>query len=144
MKTIETHIVAADHSIYKGHAARVFAPAKMGEVCIYPQHAPLLTLLKPGEICVEIADGEVMSFFVAGGILHVVPDLVMLLADTVLRGEDLDKEKALQSRKAAQDALSAMSEGDRHRVEYQAQVNEALAQLEMIERLRKRSSLGRG
>lgn len=109
MPTIHVDIVSAEGEIYSGDANMVFAPASMGEVGIAPRHAPLMTTLKPGEVRVEGTDGEEHFFYITGGLLEVQPHLVMVLADTALRGDELDEAAALAAQEAAEEALAGLS-----------------------------------
>ena len=122
MATIRVDIVSAEGEIHSGEATMVFAPAKMGEVGIAPRHAPLLTLLKPGEVRVETPDGEEEAFYITGGMLEVQPHLVTVLADTALRGDQLDEAAALAAAQEAERALEGVSE--------ETDVARALAELE--------------
>ena len=88
----------------------VFAPAKMGEVGIAPRHAPMLTPLSPGEVRVQDEDGKEESLYITGGLLEVQPHLVTVLADTALRGDQLDEAAALASQQHAEEALKGASE----------------------------------
>ena len=88
----------------------VFAPAKMGEVGIAPRHAPMLTPLSPGEVRVQDVDGKEESFYITGGLLEVQPHLVTVLADTALRGDQLDEAAALAAQHEAEEALKGASE----------------------------------
>jgi len=110
MATINVDIVSAEGEIYSGPAAMVFAPAKMGEVGIAPRHAPMLTALKPGEVRVQDADGNEESFYITGGLLEVQPLQVTVLADTALRGDQLDEAAALSAQTEAEEALKGASE----------------------------------
>lgn len=110
MATIRVDIVSAEGEIYSGDAAMVYAPARMGEVGIAPRHAPLLTALKPGEVRVEDPEGNEHFFYVTGGMLEIQPHLVTVLADTALRGEQLDEAAALAAQQAAEEALRGASE----------------------------------
>ena len=101
----------------------VFAPAKMGEVGIAPRHAPLLTALKPGEVRVQTPDGDEESFYITGGLLEVQPHQVTVLADTALRGDQLDEAAALAAQQHAEHALEGASE----------ETDIAKAQLELAE-----------
>lgn len=109
MPTIHVDIVSAEGEIYSGDANMVFAPASMGEVGIAPRHAPLMTTLKPGEVRVEDTSGEEHFFYITGGLLEVQPHLVMVLADTALRGDELDEAAALAAQEAAEEALAGLS-----------------------------------
>jgi len=110
MATIQVDIVSAEGEIHSGEAVMVFAPAKMGEVGIAPRHAPLLTALKPGEVRVQDTEGNEHFFYVTGGMLEVQPHAVMVLADTALRGEQLDEVAALSAQQEAEHALEGAAE----------------------------------
>jgi F-type H+-transporting ATPase subunit epsilon len=109
MATIRVDIVSAEGEIHTGDARMVFAPAKMGEVGIAPRHAPLLTTLKPGEVRVQDTEGKEHFFYVTGGMLEVQPHSVTVLADTALRGDELDEAAALAAKEAAEKALEGAS-----------------------------------
>ncbi|MCZ6517195.1 MAG: F0F1 ATP synthase subunit epsilon [Gammaproteobacteria bacterium] len=106
MSSIQVDIVSAEGEIFSGEAAMVIAPAKMGEVGITPGHAPLLTELRPGELRVQVPDSDELYFYVTGGILEVQPHLVTVLADSALRGEQLNEDAALKAREQAEQALA--------------------------------------
>lgn len=105
MATIQVDIVSAEGEIHSGEARMVYAPASMGEVGIAPRHAPLLSPLKPGEVRVEDANGEELFFYITGGLLEVQPYLVTVLADTALRGDELDEATALAAKEEAERAM---------------------------------------
>ena len=135
MSTIRVDIVSAEGEIHKGEAVMVFAPAKMGEVGIAPRHAPMLTALKPGEVRVQDEDGKEKSFYVTGGILEIQPNKVTILADTALRGDQLDAAAALAAQKQAEDALKGASkETDIARA--QAELEEAQARFRAAQKLK--------
>ena len=110
MATIQVDIVSAEGEIYSGDASMVYAPAKRGEVGISPRHAPLLTALKPGEVRIEDTEGKEHFFYITGGILEIQPHIVTVLADTALRGDQLDEAAALQAQQDAEEALAGISE----------------------------------
>jgi F-type H+-transporting ATPase subunit epsilon len=135
MATIRVDIVSAEGEIHSGEATMVFAPAKMGEVGIAPRHAPLLTALNPGEVRVQTADGKEESFYITGGMLEVQPHLVTVLADTALRGDQLDEAAALAAKQAAEEALKGVSsETDLKRA--QAELVEAEARFRAAQKLK--------
>ena len=137
MSSIHIDIVSAEEEIYSGEAEMVFAPAEMGEVGIAPQHTPLMTRLKPGEVRVQPADGgDEMFFFVSGGMLEIQPHVVTVLADTAKRAKDLDEAAALEAKERAEKALHDKAT-DIDFAKAQAELAEALAQLRAIENLRK-------
>ncbi len=135
--TIHVDIVSAEKEIFSGQAEMVFAPASEGEVGIAPRHSPLLTRLRPGEVRVKATDGSEESFYVSGGVLEVQPYAVTVLSDTAERAENLDEAAALEAKQRAEDAIHNKSA----EIDYamaQAELAEAVAQLQAIERLRKR------
>ena len=105
MATIHVDVVSAEESIFSGEAKFVALPGEMGELGIYPRHAPLITRIKAGSVRIEMADGSEEFVFVAGGILEVQPHCVTVLSDTAVRGKDLDDEKANLAKQAAEEAL---------------------------------------
>ena len=138
--TIHIDIASAEEEIHSGPATVVYAPAEMGEVGIYPRHAPLLSRLRPGEIRIETPAGEELFFFVSGGLLEVQPHVVTVLADTAIRATDLDEAAALEAQKQAeQEMKDRKSEMDYAKAK--AELVQAAAQLRAIQKLRKR---GRG
>ena len=136
--TLHVDIVSAEAGIFSGTAERVFAPGTMGELGILPRHAPLLTTLRPGEVRVELPGGEEQIFYVSGGILEIQPHVVTVLSDTALRAHDLDEAKALEAKQRAEDAMRDKS-GELDYAKAQSELAEAVAQLQTIQRLRKRS-----
>ena len=110
MATIHVDIVSAEGAIHSGDAKMVYAPASMGEVGIAPRHAPLLTTLKAGDVRVEDTEGKEHFFYVTGGMLEVQPHLVTILADTALRGDELDEAAALAAQQEAEEALKGVSD----------------------------------
>ena len=109
MATIKVDIVSAEGEIHSGTAAMVFAPAKLGEVGIAPRHAPMLSPLNPGEVRVQDEEGKEVSFYITGGMLEVQPHQVTILADTALRGSQLDEAAALAAKQEAEEALKGAS-----------------------------------
>ena len=110
MATIKVDIVSAEGEIHSGEAAMVFAPASEGELGIAPRHAPLLTTLKPGAVRVQDEDGQEEAFYITGGMLEIQPTLVTILADTALRGDELDEAAALAAQQQAEKALEGASD----------------------------------
>jgi len=134
--TIHVDIVSAEGELFSGPAAMVFASASEGDIGIAPRHAPLLTLLKPGEVRVQTPDGAEQHFFVGGGALEVQPHRVTVLADTALRAKDIDEAAALAAKQRAEDALKDKA-GHITLAEAQAELARAIAQLKVLNRLRK-------
>ncbi|HUD96683.1 MAG TPA: F0F1 ATP synthase subunit epsilon [Woeseiaceae bacterium] len=135
MATIQVDIVSAEGEIYSGNAKMVYAPARLGEVGIAPRHAPLLTALKPGEVRVEDTDGKEHLFYVTGGMLEIQPHLVTVLADTAMRGDQLDEAAALAAKQDAEKALEGISdETDLARA--QAELAEAEARYRAAQKLK--------
>jgi F-type H+-transporting ATPase subunit epsilon len=134
--TIQVDIVSAEGEIFSGPAKMVFAPASQGEIGIAPRHAPLLSLLKAGEVRVQTPDGEEQFFFVGGGAIEVQPNKVTVLADTALRAKDIDEAAALAAKQRAEEALRDKA-GQITQAEALAELARAAAQLKVLERLRK-------
>ena len=101
---IHVDVVSAEESIFSGEARFVALPGEAGELGIYPRHAPLITRIKPGVVRIHKSDGEEEHVFVAGGILEIQPNVVTVLADTAVRGKDLDAVKAAEALKRAEEA----------------------------------------
>ena len=136
MHTIHVDVVSAEESIFEGEAEFVALPGEAGELGIYPQHTPLITRIKPGAVRIKIAGRADEEFvFVAGGILEVQPNRVTVLADTAIRGGDLDEAKAEAARKAAEEALANRS-ADIDYAKAQAELVAAMAQIAAIRKLR--------
>lgn len=138
MSTIQVDVVSAEESIFSGAAKFVALPGEAGELGILPKHTPLITRIRPGAVRIERADnGEEEFVFVAGGILEVQPNLVTVLADTAIRGKDLDEAKARDAKRLAEEALA----DNGSTIDYakaQAELASAIAQLAAIARLRRR------
>ncbi|HQU99185.1 MAG TPA: F0F1 ATP synthase subunit epsilon [Nitrosomonas sp.] len=130
-------IVSAEESIYSGPVEFVVAPAQMGEVGIYPRHTPLLTRIKSGMVRIKAQLKEEELVYVSGGMLEVQPDVVTILADTAVRSDDLDEAKAMEAKRAAEDAMKNR-ESELDYAKAQAELMEAMAQLAAIDKLRKR------
>jgi len=135
MPTIHVDIVSAEGEIYSGDANMVYAPARMGEVGIAPRHAPLLTALKPGEVRVEDTEGKEHFFYVTGGMLEIQPHLVTVLADTALRGDQLDEAAALKAQREAEEALQGVS-GETDLARAQLELAEARARYQAAQKLK--------
>jgi F-type H+-transporting ATPase subunit epsilon len=136
--TVHVDVVSAEESIFSGLAEFVVLPGEAGELGILPGHMPLMTRIKPGAVRLKVPQQDQEELiFVAGGILEVQPGLVTVLADTAIRGKDLDEAKALDAKRKAEEAMSERSaEMDYARA--QAELAEAVAQLAAIQKLRRR------
>jgi F-type H+-transporting ATPase subunit epsilon len=139
--SVHVDVVSAEESIFSGLAEMVVVPGEMGELGIYPRHAPLLTRIKPGSVRIKLADrdGEETLVYVSGGILEVQPDVITILADTAIRGADLDEARALEAKRAAEEAMKNRV-SDMDYAQAQAELAEAIAQLQAIQKLRKQAS----
>jgi F-type H+-transporting ATPase subunit epsilon len=135
MSTIQVDIVSAEGEIFAGPAAMVFLPASEGDIGVAPRHAPLLTLLKAGEVRVKTPEGEELSFFVGGGVLEIQPQRVTVLADTAARAKDLDEAAAVASRQRAEEVLSGQVD-KLTQAQALAELQRAIAQIKMIQKLR--------
>ncbi|MBK6597024.1 MAG: F0F1 ATP synthase subunit epsilon [Proteobacteria bacterium] len=134
--SIHVDIVSAEGEIFSGAAKMVFVPATEGELGITPRHAPLLSLIKAGEVRVQTPDGQEQFFFVGGGALEIQPRKVTVLADTALRAKDVDEAAALAAKQRAEEMLAGKV--DRiEQAEALAELARAAAQLKFIQKLRK-------
>jgi F-type H+-transporting ATPase subunit epsilon len=136
MTTIRCDIVSAEEEIFHGNAQMIIATGEMGELGIAPRHAPLITRLKPGQVRVQLENGEEQFFYVSGGILEVQPSVVTVLADTAIRAKDLDESAARQAKDEAERALANRTDA-LEVAQAQAQLAQAVAQLQALERLRR-------
>jgi F-type H+-transporting ATPase subunit epsilon len=134
--TMHVNIVSAEKQLFSDTAEVVVAPASQGEVGIHPRHTQMLTTLKPGEVRIIRQGGEEESIYVSGGILEVQPHVVTILSDTAVRGADLDEAAAREAMERAKQALADKT-GDMEEAQALAQLAESVAQLRMIEKLRK-------
>lgn len=135
--TVHIDVVSAEASIFSGEAEFVVAPAGAGEVGIYPNHAPMITNIKPGALRIKLADNaDETVIYLSGGILEVQPGMITVLADTAIRGADLDEAKAIAAKEAAEEAMKNRT-SDIDYAMAQAELAEAVAQIQAIQRLRK-------
>lgn len=134
--TIQVDVVSAQEMIFSGEAEFVALPGEQGELGILPGHVPFITRIRPGTVRIK-ANGQEELIFVAGGILEVQPRVVTVLADTAIRGKDLDEAKAEQARKDAELAL-ANRNSDINHAAAQAELAIASAQLAALKQLRSR------
>jgi F-type H+-transporting ATPase subunit epsilon len=135
--TVQIEVVSAEESIFSGLAEFVVAPAGAGEVGIYPNHTPMITTIKPGALRIKQQNvAEEALFFISGGILEVQPGMITVLADTAIRGHDLDEAKANAAKDSAIEAMKDKSDKMNYAIA-QAELLEAMAQIQAIEKLRK-------
>ncbi len=135
--TIHVDVVSAEASIFSGEAEFVVLPGEAGELGIYPRHTPLITRIKPGAVRIQKPGGEEELIFVAGGILEVQPKVITVLADTAIRGHDLDEAKANEAIKKAEEARAKAKDKQEIAV-VEGELAMLAAQLAAIRRLRKR------
>ncbi len=137
--TIHVDVVSAEEMIFSGEAEFVTLPGESGELGIYPMHTPLITRIRPGAVRIKVAGKSEEEFvFVAGGILEVQPNGVTVLADTAIRGGDLDEAKALEAKRQAEESMV----NKESKIDYataQAELATAIAQLAAIARLRQKN-----
>lgn len=137
--TIHVDVVSAEKALFSGVAEVVIVPGEMGELGIYPRHAPLLTRIKPGSVRIKLPDqSEEVLIYVSGGMLEVQPSMVTILADTAIRGADLDEARALEAKRAAEEAMMNRA-SDMDYAHAQSELAEAVAQLHAIQKLRKQA-----
>ena len=135
--TVRVDVVSAEEEIFSGEAEFIVAPASAGEVGVYPHHAPMITTIKSGALRIKLPDTkEETLIFISGGMLEVQPGLVTVLADTAIRGHDLDEAKAIAAKEAAEEVVKNKA-SDMDYAKAQAELTEAVAQIQAIKRLRK-------
>ncbi|SCZ62977.1 F0F1 ATP synthase subunit epsilon [Thiohalomonas denitrificans] len=129
--TLVLHIVSAHEQVFSGEVSMVSVASVQGELGILPRHTPLMTLLNPGEARLKLPNGEYEYIYVSGGMMEVQPHEVTILADTVLRGEQIDKQAALEAKRRAEEVIRTSilyTDRDHARVE----LMKALAQLRTL------------
>ena len=136
--SVHVDVVSAEESIFSGLAEMVVVPGEQGELGIYPRHAPLLTRIKPGSVRIKLADkqGEEALIYVSGGILEVQPNVITVLADTAIRGAELDEARVLEAKRALEEAIKNRT-ADLDLAKAQAELVEMVAQYQAIQKLRK-------
>jgi F-type H+-transporting ATPase subunit epsilon len=135
--TIHVEVVSLTESVFSGDAEFVVLPGVMGELGIYPKHAPLITQIKPGAVRIKVPGHEEEQIvFVQGGFLEVQPDVVTVLSDTAIRAHDLDEAKALEAKQRAEDAMQNKTSKEEIATA-EAELAGALAQIAAIRRLRR-------
>lgn len=136
MSSVHVDVVSAEESIFAGEAEFVVLPGEAGELGIYPRHTPLITRIKPGVVRIKVSgQGEEEHVFVAGGILEVQPHVVTVLADTAIRGRDLDEAKATEALKRAEEARRNAT-GEMEIAKVEAELSVIAAQIAAIRKLR--------
>jgi F-type H+-transporting ATPase subunit epsilon len=136
--TIHVDVVSAEEEIFSGEAEFVVLPGEAGELGIYPRHTPLITRIKPGAVrIVPAGGGEEQLIFVNGGIIEVQPKVITVLADTAIRGHDLDEAKAAEALRAAEEARRTAKSNEEQAIA-EASISTMAAQLAAIRKLRRR------
>ena len=136
MSTIQVVVVSAEAEVFSGQAEFVSLPGESGELGILPGHTPLITRIKPGAVRIQNGQNEELVF-VAGGILEVQPNKITVLADTAIRGNDLDEARALEAKARAEENLKDNA-SDVDYARAQAELSVAVAQLAALAKLRKK------
>lgn len=137
MNTMQVEVVSAENEIFSGAATMVIATAAAGELGIYPQHTPLLTNLKAGDVRIQTEDGEEQVIYVSGGILEVTPKKITVLSDSAIRADDLDEAAALESQRKAEQALKD-SKADIDYARARIELAQAVAQIAALKKVMKR------
>jgi len=135
--TIHIDVVSAEESIFSGEAEFVVLPGEAGELGIYPRHTPLITRIRPGAVRIRKPGGEEELVFVAGGILEVQPKMITVLADTAIRGKDLDEAKASEALKRVEEAR-AKAQDKQEIAAVESELATLAAQLAAIRKLRRK------
>jgi F-type H+-transporting ATPase subunit epsilon len=137
--TVHVDVVSAEELIFSGLAEVVVVPGIMGELGIYPRHAPLLTRIKPGSVRIKRPDqSDDELIYVSGGMLEVQPDMVTILSDTAIRSKDLDEARALEAKLAAEEAMKNRT-SDFDYAQAESELAQAIAQLRIIQQIRKQA-----
>ena len=137
MAVMQCDIVSAEREIFSGTVSMVSATGTVGELGILPGHAPVLTGVRPGPVRLRLENGSEEVFFASGGFLEVQPGVVTILADTALRADDLDEAAALQAKEQAERQLAERG-ADIDQAQVQAIIADAVAQLRLLDELRRR------
>ena len=137
--TLKVDVVSAEEAIFSGEAEFVVLPGIMGELGIYPRHTPLFTQIKPGAVRMKLPNQDREELvFVQGGFLEVQPTIVTVLADTAIRAKDLDEAKALDAKRAAEEAMQNKTSKEEIATA-EAELASAMAQLQAIRKMRHRA-----
>ena len=135
--SVHCDAVSAEESIFSGVVEFAVFPGEAGELGVYPHHTPLLTRIRPGTIRLKVqGQSDYELVYVSGGMLEIQPDMITVLADTAIRAHDLDEAKALEAKKRAEEAL-ANRQAEIDYAAAEAELAQAIAQLQAIQRLRK-------
>ncbi len=137
--TVHVDVVSAEEALFSGLATMIVVPGEMGELGIYPRHTPLMTRIKPGSVRIKRADqAQDELIYVSGGMLEVQPGVVTILADTAIRGTDLDEARAQEAKRAAEETIKNRG-SDIDYAQAQVELAEAIAQLRAIQQIRKQT-----
>ena len=136
MSTMRVEVVSAEAEIFSGEATMLIATAEAGDVGVYPQHTPMLTRLKPGDVRIQQEDGSEQVIYVSGGILEITPKVVTVLSDTAMRADDIDEAAALEAKAKAEQALKD-TKADMNYAKAKADLMQAAAQLQALKKIRK-------
>lgn len=136
VSTFHLDVVSAENNMFFGEVQKIQVTGSEGELGIFPQHTPLLTAIKPGLIRIVKVNGDEEFIYLSGGILEVQPTIVTVLADTAIRGQDLDEARAMESKRKAEEHIRS-SHGDVDYVQASAELSKAIAKLRVIELTKK-------
>ncbi|KYP97062.1 ATP synthase F0F1 subunit epsilon [Sodalis-like endosymbiont of Proechinophthirus fluctus] len=131
-KTYHLDVVSAEKQMFSGLVEKIQVTGSEGELGIFPDHAPLLTAIKPGMVRIVKEHGNEEYIYLSGGVLEVQPSTVTVLADTAIRGKDLDEARAIESKHKAEEHIND-SHGDIDYAQVSAELSKALAKLRVIE-----------
>lgn len=135
-RTTHLDIVSAEHEIFSGLVEMVVASGELGEIGITAGHAPLLTILKPGEVRLTLPGGHQEIYYVQGGMLEIQPNSVTILADVAERADHLDEAAVLAAKAQAEAAMAGKGEEMDYSVAA-AELARAVAQIRAIQKVRK-------
>ena len=140
MSSLKVDIVTAERTVYSGEVEAIIAPGLEGQLGILPHHAPLMTILKAGELVVR-KDGRDESLAISGGFLEVRPDRVIILADSAERAEEIDVARAEAARQRAEERLKERAAGSVEAIQAEAALQRAVARISVAEKIKRRRQL---
>jgi len=136
--TLQVDIVSAEKAIFSGRAKLVVVSGEEGELGIYPGHTQLLSAIKPGQVKIVAKDGSEQFYYVSGGFVEAQPDVVTILADTVIRAKDIDENKALAAKDRAEKLLASSKKLDDNYNAIIIELTKAIAQLQVLKNIKRR------
>ncbi|WP_274585238.1 F0F1 ATP synthase subunit epsilon [Neisseria leonii] len=136
MSVMQVEVVSNEQNIYSGEASFVVVPTVQGELGIYPRHEPVMSLVRPGVLRLQVPGrSEEVLVAVSGGLLEVQPDKLTVLADVAVRSTEMDQARAEEAKKAAEAGIR-QAKDDESRAKAQAALAAAIAELKTLDYIR--------